>query len=46
MPPIDGEKSVRVTSSFFLRCRLARLEVNIPEVIRGFRSTLLYMFSA
>ena len=44
MPPIDGEISVWVTSRFFSRRRFARMEVNIPGVIYGLWSALLYMF--
>ena len=44
MPSIDGEISVRVTSRFFLRRRFARMEVNIPRVIHGLRSALVYTF--
>ena len=44
MPSIDGEKSVRVTSCLFLRRRFAQMGVNIPGVIHGFWSALLYIF--
>ena len=44
MRPIDGEKSVWVTSRFFSRCPFAQMEVAIPGVIHGYRSALLYMF--
>ena len=44
MPRIDGETSVWVTYLFFLRLHFARMEVNIPGVIHGLRSALLYMF--
>ena len=44
MPPINGEISVWVTSCFFSRWRFAWMEVNIPGVIHGLWSALLYMF--
>ena len=41
---IDDEISVWVTSRFFSRLRFAQLEINIPGVINGLQSALLYMF--
>ena len=45
MPLIDGEKSVWVTSCFFSKASFARMEVNIPGVLRGFPSAFLCVFS-
>ena len=44
MPLIDGEKSFSVTLCFFSRINFARMEINIPGEILGFRSAILYMF--